>query len=120
MSFGSFFKSIGKGFSKAGSWVKHAAEDTYNHALKPIYHSVVKPAAKATYDVAKPVIAPILTATGTSTAKLIEGSTNFVNKTLDNTANFTGQLGNLISNPIIWIAVIVGAIIIIPKVADKM
>lgn len=116
MSFGSIFKSIGRGFSKAGSWVKHAAEDTYNHALKPIYHSVVKPAAKATYDVAKPIVAPILAATGTSTAKLIEGSTNFVNKTLDN----MGNLGNLISNPIIWIAVIVGAIIIIPKVADKM
>ena len=112
--------SFGNIFKKAGSWFKHAGEDVYRHAIKPVYKEIVKPIAKGTYDVVKPVASPILNSVGQSGAKLIEGSTNFVNKSMENVTNLQAGLGNIVSSPIIWIAVIAGAIIILPPLIQKM
>lgn len=112
--------SFGNIFKKAGSWFKHSAEDVYRHAIKPVYNSVLKPVGKGAIKIAAPVVTPILEATGKSGAQLIQGTTNFATKSMENVTNLQAGLGNIVSSPIIWIAVIAGAIIILPPLIQKM
>ena len=113
MGFGDFFKDI-------GNWVKDAATDVYNGAIKPVYNDVIKPVATGVFDIAKPVLQPVLGAVGQTGGRLINAGGRFAEGTLQNVQNLQGGLTSLITSPIMWIAVIIGGIIIVPKLVEKL
>lgn len=112
--------SFGDIFKKTGSWFKHASEDVWKHAIKPVYNDVLKPVGKGAIKVAAPIATPILEATGKSGAQLIQGGTNFLNKSMENVTNLQSGINNLITNPFIIVGVLIAGVIILPKVLDKM
>jgi len=88
-----FLDSIGDAFGSAWSWSKGAASDIYNDGVKPGWNKIT--------DV---------------TGKLIDAGERFGENTLTNISNIQG----LISNPFVIIAVIIGAVIIVPPILGKM
>ena len=105
-----FFGDIGDFFKDAGNWVKNAAEDTWNGAIKPAFTGV--------YDVAKPVLQPVLGAVGQTGGKLINAGGKFAEGTLQNVSNLQSGFTNLVTSPLMWIVAIGAGIIILPKVLD--
>lgn len=119
MGFGDFF-------SDAFSWVKNAAEDVYNGAIKP--------AATGIYDVAKPILQPVLGAVGgiigkvgnvgghiiDSGDRIVGAAGRFGEHTIDNVDKIGGGLANVMSSPLFYIALGIGAIIVLPKLMEKL
>ena len=117
---GGFFGDIGDFFKDAGNWVKNAGEDVFNGVVKPVFNDVVKPVATGVFDVAKPVLQPVLGAVGQTGARLVNASGRFAEGSLQNITNLQGGLTNLITSPILYIGLGIVAIILVPKILDKM
>lgn len=101
-----FFDSIGDFFK----------DDIYGKILKPVvepvFDDVIKPVVGDVYQAVKPIIG----ATGQVGAQVIRTGGNFVERSTENMLNLQG----LISNPIFLIGVGVVAIILVPKIVEKL
>jgi hypothetical protein len=91
-------------FDDIWNTIKHTGEDIWNGA-KDI-------ASNGYNDIFRPVSKGI----GQAGNKLVNTGADFVDKQSNVLTNFEGQLGNLVTNPIIWIGGIVVAIIVLPKI----
>jgi hypothetical protein len=90
-------------FDDAWSWTRNAVSDTFNWG---------KTAILDTYHTLTPITDPIIQQTG-----------NIINKTGQNTGKLLDNAGNVsdfISNPIVLIGLGIAAIIILPKVLEKL
>ena len=89
----------------------------WNNGLKkvvePVFNEVVKP---VTTDVYGGLVKPVIGATGQVGGQLIRTGGNFVEKSTENILNLQG----LISNPIFLLGVGVVAIILVPKIVEKL
>ena len=119
MGFGDFF-------SDAFNWVKGAATDVWNGAIKPV--------ATGIFDVAKPIVQPVLGAVGglvnkvgniggrilDSGERIVGAAGRFGEHTIENVDKIGGGLANFMSSPMFYIALGIGAIIILPRVLDRV
>ena len=129
------FGDIGNWFSTAGNSIYNsvlkpigngiasAATTLYNSVLKPAYTNVIVPVANKVADVVQPVFNKL----GQVGENLLDKGTDLVSKQLDTAGDISGAfgsgakgLGNLMSNPLAWAGVGLAAIIILPKVLDKL
>lgn len=107
-----FFDSIGDAFSGAWNWTKGAAGDIYNEVLKPVgkdaYNIIGKPAMGfegQLFNTASGVVR-----TG---EKLVQGTAGNVLKVEEGVASF-------ISSPFFYIGLGLVAVIVLPKVIDRL
>jgi hypothetical protein len=107
-----FFDSIGDAFTGAWSWTKGAVSDVYNSVLKPVgqdaYNMVAKPAMNFEGE---------LFNTGSTVAK---AGGRFAEGTASNLLKVEQGLGNFISSPFFYIGIGLVAVIVIPKLVDRL
>ena len=125
---GNWFSSAGNSIYNSvlkpiGNGISSAATTVYNSVLKPAYTNVIVPVANKVADVVQPVFNKL----GQVGEKLLDKGTDLIGKQLDTAGDISGAfgsgakgLGSLMSNPMSWIAVGIGAVIILPKVLDKL
>lgn len=94
-------------FDDIWSTIKHTGEDVFD---------TVKDVASNGYN---DIFRPLSKGVGQAGNKLINTGANFVDNQANVLTKFEGQLGSLVTNPIIWIGGLVVAIIVLPKVLDK-
>jgi hypothetical protein len=92
-----------------GGFLKPVGEGAWNSVIKPIYSGVVKPIASDSY---QGIVKPLINTTG----GLINTGGRFVDKSADNFLN----LQSMISSPLFLIGVGIVAIIVLPKVVEKL
>jgi len=80
-------------------------KDDVAGVFKGAYEDVIKPIAGDLYsDVAKP---------------LVKTGVNVVSQTAQNATDFSKNLGNLVTNPVIWIGGLVVAVIVLPRILER-
>ena len=106
-----FFDSVGDFFKDRvyGDFLKPVGEGAWNSVLKPVYTSVVKPVVGDSY---QGIVKPLINTTG----GIINTGGRFVDKSADNFLN----LQSMVSSPLFLIGVGIVAIIVLPKVVDKL
>ena len=118
-------------FGSIGNWFKKAGNSIYKSVIQPIgngiskgvtsiYHSVLKPAYE---NVIKPIGnmgMGLLKTTVSSGEKFIEGSTDMALNFEKAGSSAMGGLGSFLSSPLSYVAMGIGAIVILPKVLNKM
>ena len=103
--FKSVIKPVGNGISKGATAV-------YNHVLKPAYENVIKPIGDAGVSLVKTTI--------NSGEKLVEGGADTALSFQKASSGAVGGLGGFLSNPMSYLLIGVGAIIILPSVLNKI
>lgn len=89
-------------FNQIGDFFK---DDVFGGVIKPVFNEVVKPVVGDLYsDVAKP---------------LVKTGVNVVSQTAQNATDFSKNLGNLVTNPVIWIGGLVVAVIVLPRILER-
>ena len=112
-----FFKSAGNSIYKSvlqpiGNGISKGATTIYNSALKPAYENIIKPLGNMGMSLVKTAV--------TSEQRFIEGSTDMALNLEKAGSSAIGGLGGFLSNPLSYVAIGIGAIIILPKVLNKM
>ena len=93
---------MGFSFGDIGDFFAH---DVFGGVIKPAFTEVIKPIAGDLYsDVAKP---------------LVKTGVNVVSQTAQNATDFSKNLGNLVTNPVIWIGGLVVAVIVLPRILER-
>lgn len=134
MGFGDFFSDAWNGIKDtAGSvfnGVKSAGEGVFNSVLKPVYNGVLKPVGEGVYNnVLKPVGEKAL-GLGQNLWNRVDRIQNLGDhvidaggKVIDGAGNAAVGIGDFLggkSNILLYIALIAGAAIVLPKVLDRI
>lgn len=90
------------------STIKHTGEDVWNgtkDVLSNGYNDIFRPVSKGI---------------GQAGNKLVNTGADFVERQSNVFTNFEGGLSNLVTNPFLWIGAGIIAIIVLPKIVEKM
>ena len=114
---GNWFTKAGNSIYKSvlqpiGNGISKAATSIYNSVLKPAYENIIKPVGEASVSFVKTTIE--------SGEKMVSGSTNMALGFQKAGSDAVGGLGGFLSNPMSYLLIGVGAIIILPKILDKV
>ena len=106
-----------------GNWFTKAGNSIYKSVLQPIGNGISKAATSIYNSVLKPVgeaSVSFVKTTIESGEKMVSGSTNMALGFQKAGSDAVGGLGGFLSNPMSYLLIGVGAIIILPKILDKV
>jgi len=114
---GNWFTKAGNSIYKSvlqpiGNGISKAATSIYNSVLKPAYENIIKPVGEASVSFVKTTIA--------SGEKIVSGTADSAIAFQKAGSSAVGGLGGFLSNPMSYLLIGVGAIIILPKILDKV
>ena len=107
-----FFDFIEDGFN----WVKNAAGDVYNATAGQVLNPIFDAGKTVVNDTYSGFIKPTIQTAG----GIVQTTGRFAQGASQNILDISKGLGNIVSSPIMWVAVIIGAVIIVPKVIDRL
>jgi hypothetical protein len=102
--------------SDAFDWVKNGVSDVYNGTIKPVVVPIYNEIKPVVGDLYSGIVKPAIKTGG----GLIQTGGQFVQGSSQNFLNLQKGLGDLVTNPLIIIGVLIAGVIIIPKIADKL